>query len=489
MRLELIQIIVQPARCKYHFPQPDGEYVPEERIATGEPGVTAKTFRRMIITASLCAGTLAAPQAKAIPAFAAQTGEPCSACHIGFPQLTAYGRLFKLQGYVAGGHTPTFKNLAAMIQAGYTYLGKSVPGGLAPDYPDNNAVSAQQISLFYGGALYAPIGLGAFVQGTYDDVAHQFHWDNLDIRLARPAQAFGMPLYYGFTFNNNPGVTDLWNTPPAWGYPYIADELGVGNAAGVQLSSLGQSVYGAGAYAALNITPSNMLYAEMDLYEPVPNHTAYALGVGPEVPISGVIPYWRIALQHSWGASSLEVGALGLIDNPYPAGYMHGPSDQIVDVGLDSQFQWITLNHALSLQALYVHETQHWDASYALGQASNPTDRLDEVTLTASYLYKQWLGFTESYTGITGNADPALYAPAPVAGSPNGKPNTTSFTTELDYYPWNDGGPAFFPWMNAKFFVENTYYPVFNGLAHNYDGYGRNASGNDVLFAGIWLVF
>lgn len=446
-------------------------------------------FRNITTVLFSLAGILAPFQAKAIPAFAAQTGEPCSACHIGFPQLTAYGRLFKLQGYVAGGNTPTAKNFAAMIQGGYTYLNNSVPGGLAPDYPSNNAFSVQQVSLFYGGALYAPIGLGAFMQGTFDGVAHQFHWDNIDIRLARPADVAGMPLYYGFTFNNNPGVTDLWNTPPAWGYPFIADELGVGNAAGVQLSALGQSVYGAGAYAALNITPADMLYAEFDLYQPLPNHTAYALGAGPEVPISGVIPYWRVALQHSWGASSLEVGALGLVDNPYPAGTTHGPSDQIVDVGLDSQFQWITLTHALSLQALYVHETQHWNTSFPLGMTANPTDRLDQVTLTASYLYNQTFGATETYNGIFGNGDAALYAPAPVTGSANGKPNTTSFTTELDYYPWNSGGPAIFPWVNAKLFVEDTVYPVFNGLARNYDGAGRNANGNNVLFTGIWLVF
>jgi hypothetical protein len=446
-------------------------------------------FRRLSSALLLLAAVAAPPAAKAIPAFAAQTGEPCSACHIGFPQLTAYGRLFKLQGYVAGGDTPTPKNFAAMIQAGYTYLDNKVPGGLAPDYPSNNAFSVQQVSLFYGGALYAPIGLGAFMQGTFDGVAHQFHWDNIDIRLARPADVAGMPLYYGFTFNNNPGVTDLWNTPPAWGYPFIADELGVGNAAGVQLSALGQSVYGVGTYAALNVTPADMLYAEVDLYQPLPSHAAYSLGVGPETSIAGVIPYWRVAVQHSWGASSLEVGALGLVDNPYPAGATHGPSDQIVDVGLDSQFQWITLTHALSLQALYVHETQHWDASFPQGMTANPTDRLDQVTLTGSYLYNQFLGVTETYNGIFGNTDAALYAPAAVSGSANGKPNTTSFTTELDYYPWNDGGPTIFPWVNAKLFVEDTVYPVFNGLARNYDGYGRNASGNNVLFTGIWLVF
>lgn len=136
-----------------------------------------------------------------------------------------------------------------------------------------------------------------------------------------------------------------------------------------------------------------------------------------------------------------------------------------------------------------MHETQHWAASYPLGLTANPTDRLDELTLTASYLFRQTWGITESYNGIFGNADPALYAPAPVTGSANGAPNTTSLTTELDYYPWNNGGPGFLPVLNAKVFVEETFYPVFNGGAHNYDGYLRNASGNNVLFTGIWLAF
>lgn len=64
--------------------------------------MTLYAFRRITAALSLFSCVLAAPQARAIPAFAAQTGEPCSACHIGFPQLTAHGRLFKLQGYVAG---------------------------------------------------------------------------------------------------------------------------------------------------------------------------------------------------------------------------------------------------------------------------------------------------------------------------------------------------------------------------------------------------
>ena len=99
------------------------------------------------------------------------------------------------------------------------------------------------------------------------------------------------------------------------------------------------------------------------------------------------------------------------------------------------------------------------------------------------------MALRRSYNYIYGSGDNVLYTPAPVTGDANGKPNTQSFTTELDYYPWNNGGPKFFPWVNAKLFFEYTFYTQFNGLAHNYDGYGRNSQGNDIVFTGIWLVF
>ncbi len=36
----------------------------------------------------------------ALPSFARQTGTECSACHTIWPELTPFGRLFKLSGYV-----------------------------------------------------------------------------------------------------------------------------------------------------------------------------------------------------------------------------------------------------------------------------------------------------------------------------------------------------------------------------------------------------
>jgi hypothetical protein len=48
---------------------------------------------------------LAAGRVEALPSFAAQTGQPCTACHIGGfgPQLTPLGRAFKIGGYTQRG--------------------------------------------------------------------------------------------------------------------------------------------------------------------------------------------------------------------------------------------------------------------------------------------------------------------------------------------------------------------------------------------------
>src|ERR1700692_4580625 len=40
--------------------------------------------------------------ASAVPSFARQTGQECIACHVSFPELTPYGRYFKLTGYTIG---------------------------------------------------------------------------------------------------------------------------------------------------------------------------------------------------------------------------------------------------------------------------------------------------------------------------------------------------------------------------------------------------
>ena len=58
-------------------------------------------LRRMIFSAfafGVC--LLATAPSWAVPSFARQTGMTCAACHTVFPELTPFGREFKLNGYV-----------------------------------------------------------------------------------------------------------------------------------------------------------------------------------------------------------------------------------------------------------------------------------------------------------------------------------------------------------------------------------------------------
>ena len=108
--------------------------------------------------------------AAALPSFARQTGMPCSQCHtLSFgPGLTAYGRQFKLNGYTFGeGEHPL--PLALMVQGGFSHTDKDQPEPPAPHYADNNNISVDQVSVFYGGRITEHSG--AFVQVTYSGVS------------------------------------------------------------------------------------------------------------------------------------------------------------------------------------------------------------------------------------------------------------------------------------------------------------------------------
>ena len=150
-----------------------------------------------ILTVALYGG--ATDKASALPSFARQTGQTCSTCHTAFPQLTPYGRRFKLNGYVAeGGDYPAEKTeyppIAFMLQSTYThYNGNLDPAsaGLPYSVPSpnggftgrNNFIDGdEQFSVFWGGKIYGNVG--AFIQTTYsNDYARVFGADNSDVRV------------------------------------------------------------------------------------------------------------------------------------------------------------------------------------------------------------------------------------------------------------------------------------------------------------------
>ena len=69
-----------------------------------------RTLALLVVTETLLA--------HALPAFARQTGQQCATCHAGgqFPELTSFGRMFKMTGYTIGSRAPP---LAVMGVAGF----------------------------------------------------------------------------------------------------------------------------------------------------------------------------------------------------------------------------------------------------------------------------------------------------------------------------------------------------------------------------------
>ncbi len=429
----------------------------------------------------LTVSLFAAPPAQALPSYARQTGQQCAACHSGFPELTPYGRLFKLNGYTFGGGQSALPPVAVMLVPSFTHTQSGQPGGAAPHFSENNN-ETYTASAFFGGAITSNIG--AFAQATYDHTPRRFSWDNLDVRYAKTTNLFGSETILGASVNNNPTVTDVWNSTPAWGFPFVSSGLAPTPAASTLIEGgLAQQVGGITVYTFWN----RLLYAEIGGYRTLSVRAEKALGTDTTDTSgnSGVIPYWRLAMEPRWGRHSLEFGTFGLAASLTPGRVTGSGTDDLNDYGLDTQYQFLGERDAFSVQASYVFENQDLTASQALGNSTNTHDRLRSLRAKASYYYQQTYGATLGYFRINGTSDAALYS----AVSTNSSPDSAGWTGELDYLPFNYGGPSFWPWLNMKLGLQYVYYTKFNGGTTNFDGTGRNAHDNNTLFLFAWLAF
>jgi len=405
---------------------------------------------------------------------------------VGLPELTPFGREFKVNGYVQGGGqgpawAPWFPPIAAMVQTGFTHTDADMPNA-TPHFGPNNNFEVDQASLFYGGSIWSDQGLGAFIQGTLDGVHRQFHWDNTDIRWAGQGTLFGSDLTFGATFNNNPAVQDLWNTTPAWRYPFFSSFLGPTPAAHALIESVGQQVVGLGGYAWWN----HLVYAEFTGYRTLSVSTERALGINPNGTnsFSGIAPYWRLAVEPSWGNNSLEIGAFGMYADVNPGRVNTNGTDNITDMGFDAQYQFNGERDGIGVQASFVREFENFHASQPLGNTSNFHDRLDTWRVKTSYFYEHTYGVTVSWFNISGTTDALLYP-----GSNNGSPNSDGWIFELTYLPFSNGGPEFWPWANLRLGLQYTLYNHFNGGTANFDGAGSSAHGQNTLYLYALIAF
>jgi hypothetical protein len=431
--------------------------------------------------------------AQAVPSFARQTGLECVACHVSWPELTPVGRQFKFGGYTlmqsVNGERPWFPTrsdgpppklpLAAMLQLSATNT-SSTTGADPSNFPRNNSAALQQFSLFYAGRIAEHVG--AFAQWTYDGIAHHSSIDNVDLRYANRLKHDGTDLTYGLTLNNNPTVSDIYNTTPAWSFPFASSSVAVApNAAALIDGGLGQQAVGLGAYSLWNET----LYAELAAYRTADKvFSIFRAGTDKttDAVLDRAAPYWRLALQHVWdeGRHSAMIGTYGINARKFPDSlHPTGPADRFRDVGIDAQYQYITDRHRFSTQLNWISERQDLDATFGAGAASNPSDRLRTFKGKVTYYYDTKYGATLAYFRATGDEDVSLYnTRAPVTGSATGSPKTSGYVFEVNWLPRRD----------VRLLLQYTAYRDFNGSRTNYDGFGRNAKDNNTLFLMGWIM-
>jgi len=276
-------------------------------------------------------------------------------------------------------------------------------------------------------------------------------------------------------------VQDLWNSTPAWGQPFLTSPVGQTPAASAQIEgAMAQVVAGLTAYTYID----QSLYVEAGVYRSALQGASVANnGDTTNNVISGVAPYWRIAYENDWGKNSWEFGTFGLdasLENPTtPAGnainisLQNAPTDRFLDVGLDTQYQYIDDETQITVTGRWTHENQNLHASFGAMNADNSTDSINVEDLVASYYWHRKLGATVGFFNLSGSTDATYF------GSANGRPDSTWGNFEIDYVPW----------LNVKLGLQYTAYLKFNGATSNYDGAGRNASDNNLLFAYLWIAY
>ncbi len=445
----------------------------------------------------------AGPPAKAIPNFATQTGQPCTACHIGAygPQLTPLGRAFKIGGYTQGGGEgwQSYVPLSAMVLTSFTHTGASVPDDqITPHYANNNNFALDQVSVFLGGGIGEHTG--GFVQFTYSNIPNASNLDNVDLRPYTTTFDLGdKELRIGTTLNNNPTVQDPYNSTFAWGYPYVASGLAPSPAATPILDGAfaGNSI-GYTAYAWYD----KSLYLEGGFYTTISTWALTRLGNDFGVGSSqGVMPYLRAAYEWNWNGQAAHVGALYMQSNVNP---ITGPRmtdgslgrDHFRDYAVDAGYQYLgDGTHIVAVQGIFTYEDQNLEGTTTTFNTENattfgPKSHLDQIRVNVSYWYQNTYGVTLGWQNTWGPSNPVLYTTGTaVSNSANGKPNSNAFIIEADWVPFGKQDSWLSPWANLKLGVQYTAYTQFNGGNKNYDGFGRNAGDNNTLFLFAWMAF
>ncbi len=473
---------------------------------------------------------LAAGNAYALPAFARQTGQNCASCHAGgqFPELTPYGRIFKMTGYTIGERMVPLSVMGVLSYAKVRDTTKTDDPTV--DFQKNNSLMFATGSAFLAGKVTNNIG--AFVQVTYNNYNSQSvgpngelgrfqghtQADNMDIRYADRFIDANRDLIVGLSVNNNPSVSDPWNSAAAWmqytpnasptSHQFVDGSFpGFGS---------GGNIAGATAYAYLN----KSVYAELGLYGTANRAMSFmSAGIADvnRTKLGGTNPYWRLAYTREWGPHNIMLGTSGMVAHVFDAG--SDTSDlnnrgRFKNFGLDSQYQYLLDPHAVTAQAAFMRQVTNYSqntlnnfvptyfqADGTLVGPANPSDTTNTFRAKLSYVYQAKYGGSVAFFNVRGTSNPlnqnsgfdAAVGGLVTTNDPNGTGITsTRVNGNLSGNPATRGFNYEGFWTPVQYVrvgVQYTAYNKFNGASDNYDGFGRNAKDNNTLRFYIWAAY
>lgn len=459
------------------------------RCATDHPRRTAAgTFA--LLFGLLALFFLAVPKAHAVPSMGAQTGRPCSGCHTVFPELTPYGREFKLGGFTASSAKWDEKPWSERLPVAFGLMGSrtstsntTAGGASADEFPKDRKNVAQTVAGYIGGKIYDNVG--ALIQYNYDGIERLWAMEMFDARYANSLTLAGKDLAFGVTLNNNPTVSDLYNSTPVWGFPHTGTAAPQMPAAPIIDMTLASKVGGLGIYGMWD----DLVYVEVANYRTAKSRGLRFLSWGQpwnteELAgslVQGNAPYFRLALQKEMKPHSFAAGIYGMSAKIFAdANDQALGTNRFRDLGYDANYQYIEGDHALSARANWIREKQTWsDAVVGAGLVSNATDTLRTFRTDVHYYFQRQWGGGLQYFRTAGSSDDLRYNTGDALfGSSNGNPNTKGWTAELNYLPRE----------NIKLALRYTRFQQFNGARTDYTP-GRNASDNNYVYLMGWLLF
>lgn len=246
---------------------------------------------------------------------------------------------------------------------------------------------------------------------------------------------------------------------------------------------------GLGTYAMWN----HHLYYDVTVYrsqhigapQPLPAGSPGAANFADN--ISGAAPYWRLAYETTKGKNYFEIGTFGMYMKSFPGaltgltGVFKGPTDSYRDTAADLTYERMFKTNVLSVHGTYIYEKSNLSGTFLAGGTISPPHHLQTGRMDATYHRGNKYTTTLGAFSTTGTRDSVLYAPPStgVAGSANGKPTTGGYIAQATYWPI----------QNLEIGLQYKGYLKYNGATHNYDGFGRSASGNNTAYLFVLVNF